>query len=86
MHWQDRIITDPDILVCKPVIRGTRISVEFVVDLLGRGWSTEQILEEYDQLSREDIFACLAYAGQMPQPERVYLTPGGKGSLVPSKR
>ncbi|WP_045220869.1 DUF433 domain-containing protein [Desulfonatronum thioautotrophicum] len=78
MRGHDRIIIDPDILVGKPVIKGTRISVEFVIDLLGRGWSTEQILEEYDHLSREDIIACLAYAGQMLQSERVYLTPGGE--------
>lgn len=78
MHWQDRIIIDPEILVGKPVIKGTRISVEFVVGLLGRGWSADQILEEYDHLSREDIFACLAYAGQMLQSERVYLMPGGE--------
>lgn len=44
---------------------GTRTSVEFVIDLLGRGWSTEQILQGYDHLSREDIHACLAYAGAL---------------------
>jgi uncharacterized protein (DUF433 family) len=46
MNWHDRIIIDPDILVGKSMIKGTRISVEFVVDLLGRGWTTEQILRE----------------------------------------
>jgi uncharacterized protein (DUF433 family) len=78
MHWHERIVIDPDILVGKPVIKGTRISVEFVIDLLGRGWSTEQILQEYDHLSREDIHACLAYTGQMLKSERVYLVPGGE--------
>lgn len=63
MIWQDRIVIDPSVLVGKPVVRGTRISVEFVVDLLGRGWSVEQILLDYDHLTREDIQACLAYAG-----------------------
>ena len=42
MDWQDRIIVDPQVLVGKPVIKGTRIAVEFVMDLLGRGWTTEQ--------------------------------------------
>ena len=62
MNWHDRITTDPGILGGKPVIKGTRVSVEFVIDLLGRGWTTEQILREYDQLSEDDLQACLAYA------------------------
>jgi uncharacterized protein (DUF433 family) len=65
MDWHDRIIIDPNVLVGKPVIRGTRIAVEFVVDLLGRGWTTEQILREYDHLSAEDIHPCLAYASEV---------------------
>ncbi len=62
MDWQDRISVDPNVLVGKLVIEGTRIAVEFVVDLLGRGWTTEQILHEYDYLTAEDIQACQAYA------------------------
>jgi uncharacterized protein (DUF433 family) len=75
MDWQERITIDPKILVGKPVIKGTRISVEFVVDLLGRGWTTEQILREYDHLTPEDIQACLAYASEVLKSEQVYLTP-----------
>ncbi len=75
MNWQDHIVIDPKILVGKPVIRGTRIAVEFVIDLLGRGWTVEQILEEYDHLSREQIQACLAYASEMLKAEQVYMTP-----------
>jgi uncharacterized protein (DUF433 family) len=75
MDWHDRIVVDPGVLVGKPVIRGTRIAVEFVVDLLGRGWTAEQILKEYDPLSKEDIQACLAYASEMLKSERVYLLP-----------
>jgi uncharacterized protein (DUF433 family) len=73
MNWRDRITLDPKILVGKPIIKGTRISVEFVVDLLGRGWTMEQILREYDHLSRQDIQACLAYAGEMLKSERIYI-------------
>ena len=73
MDWHDRIVVNPKILVGKPVIKGTRIAVEFVVDLLGRGWTTEQILSEYDHLSPEDIQACLAYASDVLKAERVYL-------------
>lgn len=75
MSWEDRITVDPKILVGKPVVKGTRISVEFVVDLLGRGWTTEQILGEYDHLTPEDIQACLAYASDVLKSERVYLLP-----------
>jgi len=75
VDWKDRIIVDPKVLVGKPVIRGTRIAVEFIVDLLGRGWTTEEILREYDHLTPEDIQACLAYAGEVLRSERVYLLP-----------
>ena len=75
MDWKDRIIVDPKVLVGKPVIRGTRIAVEFVVDLLGRGWTTEEILREYDHLTPEDIQACLSYASDVLKSERVYLLP-----------
>ena len=73
MNWQERITVDPEILVGKPVIRGTRISVEFVVDLLGRGWTAEQVLREYDHLTAQDIQACLAYASDMLKSERSQL-------------
>ena len=55
------------------MIRGTRISVEFVVDLLGRGWTAEQVLREYDHLTAQDIQASLAYASDVLKSERVYL-------------
>jgi uncharacterized protein (DUF433 family) len=75
MNWQERIIINPKILAGKPIVKGTRIAVEFVVDLLGRGWTSEQILHEYDHLTAEDIRACLAYAGDVLKSERVYLLP-----------
>jgi len=75
MDWRDRIVVNPEVLVGKPVVKGTRISVEFIVDLLGRGWTKEQILREYDHLSAEDIQACLKYASEVLKSERVYLLP-----------
>ncbi len=75
MKWQERIEINPQILVGKPVIKGTRIAVEFVIDLMGRGWSVERILHEYDHLTEEDIHACLSYAGETLKSERVYLVP-----------
>jgi len=75
MNWHDRIVIDPEVLTGKPVIKGTRIAVEFIIDLLGRDWTAENILEEYDYLTREDIQACLAYTGDLLKSERVYLVP-----------
>jgi uncharacterized protein (DUF433 family) len=75
MDWRERITIDPNILVGKPIIKGTRISVEFIIDLLARGWTVEQILKEYDHLTREDIHACLAYAGELVREEKVYSLP-----------
>jgi uncharacterized protein (DUF433 family) len=63
MEWHDRIVVDPKVLTGKPVVRGTRISVELVVDLLAAGWSHAQILESYPHLTEDDLLACLSYAG-----------------------
>ena len=74
MSWQDRIVVDAKILVGKPVIRGTRLAVEFIVELLSEGWSEQQILDSYPGLVHEDISACLKYATEVLKSERVYLT------------
>ena len=62
MEWRDRIVSDPEILVGKPVIKGTRISVELILGWLANGWTHEQILESYPNITREDILAALAFA------------------------
>lgn len=62
MNWQERITIDPAILVGKPVIRGTRLAVEFIIDLLAQGWNEAEILRNYPGITHEDIQACLAYA------------------------
>jgi uncharacterized protein (DUF433 family) len=74
MTWHDRITLDPKILVGKPIIKGTRIAVEFVVDLLARGWTVERIVREYDPITTEDVLACLAYASDVLKSEKVYLS------------
>ena len=61
MIWQDRIVIDPAILAGKPVIKGTRLAVEFVIDLLAQGWSEPEILRNYPGMTSEDIQACLTY-------------------------
>ncbi|HAH11770.1 MAG TPA: antitoxin [Alphaproteobacteria bacterium] len=55
-----RITTDPKVLVGKPVIRGTRLSVEFIIGLLADGWTEQDILDNYPNVVVEDIKACLA--------------------------
>lgn len=72
MDWEDRIVTDPAVLVGKPVIAGTRLAVEFMLELLAAGWTHEQILANYPGITSEDIRACLAYARQALQEERVF--------------
>ncbi|MGA3044525.1 MAG: DUF433 domain-containing protein [Bryobacteraceae bacterium] len=72
MALPDRIVVDARILTGKPVVRGTRISVELVVDLLAAGWSHAQILASYPHLAEEDIRACLAYASELLRQEKVY--------------
>jgi uncharacterized protein (DUF433 family) len=75
MTWQDRIEINPQILVGKPVIRGTRLAVEFIIELLANGWSEQQIIENYPGLTHDDISACLHYATEVLKSEHVYLTP-----------
>jgi len=60
----DRIIANPKILGGKPIVQGTRLSVEFILELLASGVSEEEILEDYPHLTREDIHACLKYAAR----------------------
>ena len=73
--WEDRISADPAVLVGKPVIKGTRLAVEFILDLLAQGWSYEEILRNYPGIEGADIQACLVYARDSVSVERVYLVP-----------
>lgn len=61
MNWQDRIVSDPNILVGKPTVKGTRLSVEFILSLLAQGWTHEQIFESYPHLTRDDLQAVFAF-------------------------
>lgn len=64
----DRIILDPAILAGKPVIRGTRLSVEFIIGLLADGWSEAAIVENYPGMAHDDVLACLACARDRSAP------------------
>jgi uncharacterized protein (DUF433 family) len=72
MNWQDHITIDPAILVGKPVVKGTRLAVEFIIDLLAQGWPADEIIRNYPGLTQEDIRACLAYASDALKAEKVY--------------
>ena len=72
MDWRDHITVDPRILVGKPVVKGTRISVELIIDLLAAGWTQEQILDSYPTLKSDDVRACLAYASELLHAEKVF--------------
>jgi uncharacterized protein (DUF433 family) len=61
MNWNERIVSDKDILLGKPTIKGTRISVEFILERLANGWTENKILDSYPRLEREDIQAVFAF-------------------------
>ncbi len=67
-----RIVLDPKILTGKPVVRGTRLSVEFIIGLMAEGWSEADVLANYPRITHEDIIACLAYARDALSSERVF--------------
>ena len=75
MAWSERITVDPHILAGKPVIRGTRLSVEFVLSLLAAGQPEEQLLRNYPGVAREDILACLSYASYLAHQYKAYPIP-----------
>ena len=61
MNWQDRIVFDADTLFGRPRIKGTRIGVDFVLELLASGWNEAQILDNYPHLKAEDFAAIIAH-------------------------
>ncbi|HQN31093.1 MAG TPA: DUF433 domain-containing protein [Methanothrix soehngenii] len=63
----DRISVNPRVMVGKPVIRGTRLTVEYILELLAHGTAIEDILEEYPGLVKDDIYACLLFASKTLQ-------------------
>jgi uncharacterized protein (DUF433 family) len=67
-----RIALDPAVLAGKPVIRGTRLSVEFVIGLMAEGWNETDIMANYPGITHEDVIACLAYARDALSSEKVF--------------
>ena len=72
MPWSERIVVDPEILAGKPVIRGTRLAVEFILELLASGQSEQEILANYPGVTHEDILACLSYASYLAHEYKAF--------------
>jgi uncharacterized protein (DUF433 family) len=72
MAEHPRIALDPNVLAGKPVVRGTRLSVEFIIGLLADGWTEAEVPANYPDLTRDDVFACLAYARDVLSSEKVF--------------
>jgi uncharacterized protein (DUF433 family) len=75
MDWKERIHSDKSILLGKPVIKGTRLSVEFILEQLASGWTEQQLLDNYSRLTREDLQAVFAYVYDCMQDGLLYTKP-----------
>ena len=69
MDWKNHIVTDDETLAGKPRIKGTRISVELILDRVADGWSTDDILASYPNISRENVLAALSFAAELFKEE-----------------
>ena len=74
MDYKERITSDPDIMLGKPVIKGTRITVELILKKLAEGITIEELLEAYPHLSKEDILATLSYSAVVISQEELIET------------
>jgi len=74
-NWQERITSDPNIMVGKPVVRGTRMTVEFLLGRFADGWTEKMILENYPHLTPEDLRAVFAYAVDCMRDAKVFSSP-----------
>lgn len=75
MDREERIEQNPKVLAGKPVVKGTRLSVQLILELLADKWSTEEVLDQYPTLTKDDVLACLRYASECPRSRRAVLSP-----------
>lgn len=80
MHWHEYIRSDPEILLGKPVVRGTRLSVDFILRLLAARWTEHQVLESCPSLTPEALHAVFAFAAECVQDEVLYSMPDNAAS------
>ena len=79
MDWRQYIHSDPEILLGKPVVKGTRLSVEFILGLFASGWTEQQVLENYPTLTQEALRAVFAFAAECMREEALYTVPSEAG-------
>ena len=77
VDWRKYINSDPNVLVGKPVVKGTRLSVEFLPGMFAEGWTEKEVLENYPTLSSESLRAVFSFAMECMREESVYTIPGG---------
>lgn len=82
MDWQLYIHSDPQILLGKPTVKGTRLSVEFMLGLFAAGWTEQQVLENYPTLTPEALRAVFAFAAECMREEALYNLLGPVTELV----
>lgn len=75
MDWQQNVHSDPEILIGKPVVKGTRLSVVFILDLFGAGWTEAQVLENYPALTPDALQSVFAFAAECLRDEALYSAP-----------
>ena len=80
----DRIVRDPEIMVGKPTVRGTRLTVEFILAWLAENPNVDELVDTYDRLTRDDVRACLAFAER--QVRRAFKPPWKERSTAPSSQ
>jgi uncharacterized protein (DUF433 family) len=80
VNWRDHIHSDKEILLGKPVVKGTRLSVDFILQRLADGWTEQQLLENYPRLTREDLQAIFNYVQECMQDGLLYQFPSEKVS------
>ena len=77
MTWRDHIHSNPETLGGKPVVRGTRLAVHFLLGLLAEGWTQEQVLRNYPQLTPEGLRAVFAFASETLHDDTLYSVDSG---------
>jgi uncharacterized protein (DUF433 family) len=75
MNWREYIHSDPGVLAGKPVVRGTRLAADFLLGLFASGWTHEEVLEGYPQLSADALRAVFAFAAEAMHDESFYAVP-----------
>jgi len=82
IDWRQHIHSDPEILLGKPVVKGTRLSVDFILRLFAAGWTEQQVLENYPTLAPDALRAVFAFAAECMREEALYAVPTESTSIA----